>query len=204
MSIRLCHRYHEMCPTKELRNCLHEIPEWPSTTAQDAILRDVVHASGYDVRYNPPVKYKKAFLRLLAKELEQLALVDDTVELSDWLAEEISATMSIPIQPILDTSNQSDITDDNSDGDIVQRSLLVDDENTAYVSYHVPTTNNFVYFRTEKSFNEVGMAIWEAGLLLAELCIAHSASLLTGNIRIYIVVHITYLFSYVMFRQGSR
>jgi hypothetical protein len=145
-------RYLEMCSLSVLEELIKGLPGWPSYGAQNGLVAAVFQwcelREQTDATFRrPPLQYTRSFVKKLNKMIEQ-----DNAEMSDSLGEIIVS--------------------------LYQGGVVEEDENIAYLSYHVPSGDNArvgeaatVSIRTERSFNEVGMTVWGAGIFLAELCL---------------------------------
>jgi hypothetical protein len=182
------YRYYEMCPLSVLDVCIRSIPSWPSLEAQECLI-DTVYPRQLSTThpYRPPMAYRKCFLKRLNQILEQDIGLDDDVGVCDSIAEAIIETYHA-------TSGVDNRAEQN--------------DNIAYLCYHLPygrarsdavnespTAAPLVPLRTERSYNEVGMTVWGAGLFLAELCLCTDllAGIITKALYMNVTLNILYL-----------
>lgn len=145
-------RYLEMCPLSVLEDTLQQVPNWPSWETQEFITQVVFNTD--NLKYCPPIQYRKRILKRLNELIEQ-----NGEEVSDSFAEALVCSYH---------SVESDMGG-------AQQQQEEEGENIAFLSYRVPAVDGVehrVYLRTERSYNEVGMTVWGAGLFLAELCLS--------------------------------
>ncbi len=142
--IRWC---EQMAPVAIIMKQIEQLPAWPSISAQDEICRRLHKAT---VAYPLSKRWTKSLLKLMEQKITQ------TMEGKDIFA---------------DDNIQVDLFSDDLIEQIVRlHSCQLDEDDTSFVTYHSMYDSSVnIRMRVLRLHNQVGCAIWEAGIMLGEL-----------------------------------
>jgi predicted nicotinamide N-methyase len=147
-------------PPAQVIQVMDETPgfNWPEPEAQEALDQIL----SYCDRFHLSPKYAKALLKAIQVDVEK----SNAATIEDCMMERILEAYCAPVT-------------NEEEGDEAYFSYVVPSSALTTAAAPAPATDtepavplNFVPLRVMRAHNQVGLRVWEAGLFLAELCLA--------------------------------